>query len=168
MKNILPFLHQTVFPAVMLCCMTGCGSGQERPQVLSSLIPAKGTVTLDDKPLAKATITFTPQEGGESVRIASAVTDDNGVFELVTPVANMSPEESKGVAPGNYKVVISKYAMPDGSAVPPYMTDADAMAEGAQQVLPAKYSSYDNGSLVIEIERDTSPDKTYDFELKSK
>jgi hypothetical protein len=75
----------------------------------------KGTVTLDDKPLAKARLTFEPlasnpagAEGG-----AVAVCDDAGKFEIV-PQA-----EGQTLKPGNYAVTVSRKTDAQGNAPPP-------------------------------------------------
>jgi hypothetical protein len=62
------------------------------------LVPVKGVVTVDGKPLAKATVRFLPVAGNS--RLAFGVTDGEGSFELTTE------EPGDGIWPGEYKVVI--------------------------------------------------------------
>lgn len=168
LKTRIQTCNQLLLIALIGVCLSGCGGGSETPKVFSELVTGKGKITLDDAPLAAATVSFIPQEGEADIRMASAITDNSGGFELITPIANVSPEETKGIAPGKYKVVISKVLMPDGSVVPPETTEADAMAEGAKESLPAKYSSFENTKLTVEVEQSTDPNLTYDFELQSK
>src|SRR5438309_1355057 len=56
-----------LFFGFLLC---GCGS---------DLVKVDGVLTLDDKPLGDAILTFFPQESGRS---ATAVTDAQGAFRL--------------------------------------------------------------------------------------
>ncbi len=148
--------------------ISACGSGQEPPKVLAELVPTQGTVTLDGKPLSGATVTFIPEDGQKGTRRASAICNESGVYELITPIAKMKPEETKGIAPGKYKVTISKYLMKDGSAIPADTVEADAMALGAKESVPAKYSNFEKSTLKIEVERSTVANKSHDFDLKSK
>lgn len=168
LKTRMQKYNQYLLILLISFCISGCGTGSETPKVFSELVPAKGKITLDDVPLAAATISFIPQEGETDIRMASAITDNSGIFELITPIANVSPEESKGIAPGKYKIIISKVLMSDGSVVPPETTEADAMAEGAKESLPAKYSSFEKTKLTVEVEQSTDPNLTYNYDLKSK
>jgi hypothetical protein len=72
--------------------MVACGSQ-------SKAVKVRGVVTLDDKPLANATVTFAPlHEGG---RAANGFTAANGSFQLTTFSTN------DGALPGEYKVLVS-------------------------------------------------------------
>ncbi|MDR0520551.1 MAG: DUF4198 domain-containing protein [Planctomycetaceae bacterium] len=77
--------------------LSGCGSSSTN---IAGLVPAAGTVTLNGQPLADAGITFVPTE--LSRRAAGAKTDAAGKFTVST----LNP--SDGIAPGEYRVVISK------------------------------------------------------------
>jgi hypothetical protein len=57
----------------LLVATTGCGGGGP------SIAPVSGTVRLDGKPLAGASVVFEPQVG----KVSRAFTDDQGRFELV-------------------------------------------------------------------------------------
>ena len=54
---------------------SGCSSKGDRPE----LAPVAGTVTLDEKPLARATVVFHPEIG----KVSRAKTNDDGHYELV-------------------------------------------------------------------------------------
>jgi len=61
----------------LLCLLLGgCSSGPPGPK----LVPASGTVTLDDKPLASADVMFIPEDQTKG-QAAVARTDDGGKFE---------------------------------------------------------------------------------------
>ena len=54
---------------------SGCSSKGDRPE----LAPVAGTVTLDGKPLARATVVFHPEIG----KVSRAKTNDDGHYQLV-------------------------------------------------------------------------------------
>jgi hypothetical protein len=78
--------------SILALAFSGCG--KTRP------VKVAGMVTLDGKPLGGATIVFTPEEGGG--RQASALSDDDGAFELTTY------NTGDGALPGTYKVMVRK------------------------------------------------------------
>src|SRR5690349_16946793 len=90
----------------LLGCLTllslGCGS---------NLVPAEGTVTLDGQPLANASVGFVPDE--EGLQTASGTTDKNGRFRL------MIGDRKAGALPGKYKVLVSKFLVPEIQAAQP-------------------------------------------------
>ena len=90
----------------LLFVFTGCG--QTGPEI-------KGTVTLDNAPLAKARVTFEPLASNPAGATggAVAVCDDAGKFEIV-PQA-----EGRTLTPGNYAVTISRKADAQGNVPPP-------------------------------------------------
>lgn len=91
----------------LLLIAAGCGGGVDHPD----LAEVTGTVTLDDKPLSGAKVTFSPQEG----RPSEGTTDSEGKYELsYTPgvpgaelgqhtvrieTADETPPEEGGVVP---------------------------------------------------------------------
>jgi hypothetical protein len=117
----------------------GCGS---RP------IPTKGTVTLDGRPLADASVIFLSQEpGGQD---ATGYTDADGVFQLTTFRRN------DGAMPGLYKITV-RYSKP--ADVPPNKSAADAQkaigeSQKAAVVIPDIYSRPDMTILKHKIPDD--------------
>jgi hypothetical protein len=93
--------------AVIAAWSVGCGTGP-----YEELLPARGTITLDGSPLDGATVAFIPAKSTQ-MQPSYGYTDTDGKFELKTP------EGFEGVSPGEYRIVISKIVMPDGTAVPP-------------------------------------------------
>lgn len=131
--------------SLLLLALTGCPAGREEPK----LVPVQGTVTMDGKPLAGASVMF----GG----VAFGETNASGHYEL-------GRGEKKGVPPGEYTVVIEKWTMPDGSAYR-NAEGVSPMEAGAKQELPARYSNTEQSEL-----KKTVPEAggTIDFELTSK
>lgn len=79
---------------ICFACMFLTGAGC----FTSGAVPTKGTVKLDGKTLAGATVTFLSQESGG--RDATGFTDASGVFRLTTYKSN------DGALPGKYKVIV--------------------------------------------------------------
>ena len=90
-------LARCVLSGLMIALVGGCGK--------LVLVPVEGRVTLDDKPLGGAAITFMPLTAG--LQPATAVSDADGRFRLETRQAPVT-------MPGLYKVVVSKYE-PEGT-----------------------------------------------------
>lgn len=140
----MPRFRALVWFAVILAvqtCLTGCGSAPEKPEFAKNLVPVTGTVTWEGGPLAGATVRYFAAANATSGETADAITDAEGKYTLLTQLANASIEDRKGAVPGTYQVVVSKIVMPDGSNLPPGMTEADALAENAKELIPAKYSN---------------------------
>src|SRR5215208_6840711 len=77
-----------------------------------SLVPVSGTVTRNDQPLANATVTFIPKDGTPGFG-GVGKTDAAGKYTL-----KGSRDDAAGIPAGEYRVVVSKRLMPDGSEVP--------------------------------------------------
>ena len=108
---------------LLLVLLLGCGG----PNTKS----VSGTVTLDGKPLADATIQFVPDGAG---RDATGQTDKNGYFSMST----FKPGD--GVVAGNYKVVIAPPLGEVDKTV--YGTAGDAMNAAAVKPVTKKASSF--------------------------
>lgn len=119
--------------SVVLLAVVICGCGKKNPN-LPDLIPVSGTVTLDGKPLAGATVYFTPV--GETRGVdAFGKTDSDGRYTLG------SRKMGTGTPVGQYKVTIGKTVNPDGSAAGGKAVDPDrAPRQARKEILPSKYS----------------------------
>ena len=130
---------------VLFIGLAGCPGPSSRPEV--ELVPVDGTVTMDGKPLAGASVMF-----GEGAAVGE--TDANGHYELARG-------NQKGCPVGDFQVVVEKWVMDDGS---PYksaeMSPKDA---GAKQEIPAKYSDMNATELKATVPVGGG---TIDFELK--
>lgn len=119
--------------AVLLGTITGCGAG---------LVPVSGTVTLDDKPLANATVMFAHED--PAGRDAHGITNDQGVFTLSTQ------RPGDGALPGSYKITVhhsdSSQAPPSG-ATPADVQKAKPKVAKPSVVLPAIYTQADKTVL---------------------
>lgn len=127
-------------PAIAL----GCGGGG--PGDYPDMGSVTGTVTMDDKPLASAIITFSP---GDGTRQSTALTDEDGCYELIYSM------DVNGAKAGEHTVRISTYKPPG-----PDMNGDFAAA--TPDSVPMKYNSKSELKKTVE-----AGSQTIDFELSS-
>lgn len=148
---------RAIAAGIVLLGLSGCGGDKPIPPEKS--VTVSGTVTMDGKPLDRATVRFIPQaEAGQGFG-GSGLTDSAGKYEL----RSMAGEEAvAGTPPGKYKVIITKLVKPDGSVAdmmePPMMS-------AAREIIPLKYSDYSSTMLKEDV---SSSGGTYNYDLKSK
>ena len=121
----------------------GCGGG--------SHAPVSGKVTLDNKPLANAAITFQPvaSQGSEAAGLSSsAITDANGQFTL------KCADGKAGAVVGKHRVSITTLAV--GA------DDSDAGGK-ARELVPRRY----NVETTLEFEVKSGGHSDANFDLKS-
>ena len=154
-KTHFPSRNLLLSAAGMLALVSfalGCGSAYSGPP----LIPVEGTVTLDDKPLTDATVTFVPT--GEGMGQSSfGSTDAQGRFVL------KMAEGHAGAPAGRYKVVVSKWLNPDGTVFQP-SPDVAPMDSNAKESIPPAYSDYEQTQLTAAVAAGMSPQQ---FKLTS-
>ena len=134
--------------------VVGCGgSASDQPK----LMPVRGMVVLDGKPLSGAVVAFDPT-GSTHGTGAYGHTDKAGKYELATRSGG------KGSPVGDYRVVVTKLVMPDGSDFPANSKVApiDSLAK---QILPARYGMIGQTMLRATV-RDGA--NTIDFPLSAK
>jgi hypothetical protein len=88
-----------LFLGVLAVVLTGCGGGPKA-------VPVSGRVTLDNKPLANATLQFVPVSGSkenEPQVSSTGTTTDDGRYSLILD----NNSKSKGALVGKYKVIIT-------------------------------------------------------------
>jgi hypothetical protein len=135
-----------------LCILAGCNSDSG-----PALTPVSGTVTLGDQPFAGAQVKFRPQ--GET--LGHGGTGTTGADGKYVIIANRS-NNRKGLLPGEYTVIVSRYLMPDGSPLPPNTAVIDT---GAVESVPGPYSKANLTPLKVTIGTEA---KTFDVPLKKK
>jgi hypothetical protein len=143
---------RALLPMLGLVCLvySGCKDADH-----ADLVPVTGTVTLDGKDLANATVWFTPV-GETKGQGGTGVTDASGKYTL------QGPRGQAGVSAGDYKVVISKRVMPDGSPGPAGVGAEDSPA---RQTLPARFSDVQATELQARVAPGGAP---IDFPLKTR
>lgn len=140
-------LSRMIVSATFLAAVTllaGCGSD------LPELGTVTGIVTLDDKPLADATVVFEP----ENDRFSQGFTDAEGRYELMYKVG------VAGAALGKHTVRITKF---EGGGEGEEEDDpAGADGEEAKSIVPAAYNT--QTTLTEEVK---SGSQEIDFKLSS-
>ena len=148
--NILTLLHtmqeKSLLTVSILCfALTGCG---QSPQ-LSGLVPASGTVTFGGAPCGGATVIFVPvSPEGTEMRAASAITDADGKFSLMT----LQPAD--GAYPGSYKVTVEKTETTGTLSVSGGPDDRASRPIDTRMIidlLPLKYNDIRTTDLTVEI-----------------
>ena len=161
-------MSRTIYGACLLALtiggglsIGGCGttSGQSIP---SGLTPVSGVVTMGDKPLVGATVTFIPAQSGANASGASGITDSSGKYVLKSYEGG-----GNGLAPGAYKVVISCLVKADGSVVIPGPDESpmQLLVGGAKETLPDQYSNLLGTKLLATVDASGAP---IDFKLAAK
>jgi hypothetical protein len=121
--------------------MLGCGG--------PGLVPVEGTVTLDGKPLANATIGMELSGGDKEHRFFGGETDSAGKY-VIAPFE----QSSTGAIPGEYSVMIRSVKAPPGS--------------NEMTVLPPEKvpMSYRDGSLKLSVPEGGTT--SANFEIKTR
>ena len=135
---------------VLLLVIVGCRD----PNTLD-LVPVRGSVTQNGQPLSGALVEFVPV-GEATGSGGSGRTDADGRYQLQTL------HGQRGIPTGEYKVVIVKLVMPDGSDFPAD-SDVAPIDSAARQVLRPQYSELQQTVLKASI---TGPASDEDFDLE--
>jgi hypothetical protein len=135
---------------VTLICAAAFGCSRSATAPEAKVLPVKGSVTLDGKPLAGAQVMFLT---GTPPVIFAGTTDDQGAYQLRGLESSLQ---------GECKVTISRFVKPDGQPLQPGEPPAVA---GAIEQLPPRYSQFDLTSLARTVPAEGG---TFDFELESK
>ncbi|MCA9192368.1 MAG: hypothetical protein KDB03_11420 [Planctomycetales bacterium] len=122
---------------VCMLVLSGCASSTD-------LVQVSGSVTVNEKPAAGATVLFHPEDPA-AVTASGSVAED-GTFTLVSAMQN-------GIAPGKYKVTVT---WPDASKQPTKEQIMMGTAEPGPDLLKGKYASRDRTSLTAEITPSTT------------
>lgn len=135
--------------------LMGCGGGV-KPEVVPPLEPVSGKVLLDGQPTAGVAVIFVPAGITKSGNGASATTNAEGMYTLKYRTGK------EGIPQGEYIVLFSKMAMPDGSPIPEGKTAADV---GAVDMIPEQYRSQEPPPYAASV---PSGGKNFDFEIRTK
>ncbi|MGF1582841.1 MAG: hypothetical protein ACFCD0_26265 [Gemmataceae bacterium] len=123
-----------------LMLVVGCGQGPE-------VVPVRGVVTLDGKPLKKVYVQFIPQTTKDGHPGSYATTDDKGQFELrlYQAVGN----HSHGAVVGKHTVVLRDTDRPVRPPIPPPKV-APKYSEPTKSPLQIEVSEPTNLSLMVD------------------
>jgi hypothetical protein len=149
------------FACLAMFSIAGCSGETPGGAHLKNLVAVSGVVTLDDKPLARAMVTFSPKTSS-GFHGAYAITDDSGKYELETDAGK--GETAEGVAPGSYNVTVSKFLNADGTPVK-MDPNVPPMSQGmSKQAVPMKYSTVNDMGLFFTV---PAGGGTYDIKMTS-
>jgi hypothetical protein len=143
--------------AASVALIGGCSSSTSGPPV----VPAEGTVLLDDKPLPNANVMLVPKGETRGDRASFGKTDATGKFAVASPDG-----KRKGTAVGSYQVVINKLVKPDGSDFVPGPNAGPEDTGGFKELLPVTYSDPAQSMLTTEVPAGGT--KGLEFKLRSK
>src|SRR5687768_1725892 len=140
-------MRQLACLAFLFLC--GCGG--------ASVGKVTGVVTLDDKPIAFAEVTFWAKDDPAPTAHATR-TGADGRFELF-----QDPRPGAHIKPGRHVVVVTKF----GDA--PKETEPAAVAPGQEagnrNALPTQYADKSSSPFEVDVQRG---DNDFKFELKSR
>lgn len=140
-----PRTWRALLLASVLVILGGCGKkGLDTVRVT-------GTVKLDGKPMAGASVLFSPKAGG---RPASATTDESGSFSLTTLTPNdgaLVGEHAVGVT-----LIQTKGATGDPNA-PGLSGSLNAAPASVQWIIPQKYANPTSSGLTVTVQSGMAP-----------
>ena len=136
LKNALLLFGLNCF----LIATVGCGK--------YSLSPVSGTVTLDGKPLADASVSFTPAERGANLPQSTGKTDQAGKYSL-----RLVEDDTTGAVLGKHQVIIAKSFVSE--------SDVATEAEQTKAALPVHDFSFEvkSGSNKADFNLETKKGK---------
>jgi len=143
-------LFPAILPGLLFCWLSiGC-TGETKP--FENLVPVRGVVTLDGKPLPSGSVLFYPvdQVAGQSA-VGNIV---NGKFNAITTVS------SPGVIVGKYQLCILAPDESKGTAP----LDSNDIPPAPPSLVPEKYTSIATSGLDVDVSQGMAPLK---LELKS-
>jgi len=127
---------------IALTSLSGCG------RRLPTIVPVKGTVLLNGKPLPKAMVQFIPQRSDLGAEFTStAVTDENGDFTLTCGYRDLP-----GAIVGQHTVVITESPLPEELRnTRDYRQIERYQAKLPNRPIPPPYGSATQSPLKVEI-----------------
>jgi hypothetical protein len=144
LARLLPLLFVAMAIAVSFASIVGCGRSN-RP------VSASGIVTLDGRPLANASVMFSPTHDGPS---AAGATNADGEFQLATT-------NDAGALRGEYRVSVTKREVIG-------MGNHGVAGQGGIRVkwlAPQKYSNFETSGLRATV---GDGENKYTFDLSSR
>lgn len=145
---------------MLVVAVAGCAPGSKM-----KVVPVSGKVTYKGAAVSGATVTFLPQseggEGSKAVHAATAVTDAQGAYKLVTMETMAKPLD--GAVPGKYNVTVTKFGSAGGidammgagkkitaDAVAQMSDDEKRAMAGQKSGLPVAGSSQSDSAALLE------------------
>ena len=130
-------------------CLTGCG-----PPGLPNMVPIRGTVTLDGKPLSTGKVLYLPSVPGG--RQASGEISADGKFQLTTL------RTGDGAQAGDYKIVVIAYQPYAGDPTREEIEAAGGKLE-RKLAIPEKFTTPETSGLAEKVDSTHSGIKNFDL-----
>lgn len=141
------------YAALLVVCGLVAGCGRSGPDV--QLV--RGLVTLDQEPLADATVIFAPTENDGLAAVGR--TDAEGRFRVS---ARTGKRYGRGTVAGEYRVVVSKLEIIDEPELPP--NQRPERSTEPEELLPKMYTSETTTPFRATVAKGTND---FQFDLKS-
>ncbi len=145
---------------LLLIALAGCGSEEDS----ITLYPVKGTVTLNGKPMAGATITFVPDASNVASTPGVDSTGPEGTYSIRF-------KSRTGLSPGKYKVMVEPaLTVPGGADVPEEFKDDPYMAQlslGRDPGADRKEAAGEKSEFDAEVTANPTSN-VFDFDVKAK
>lgn len=141
----------------LAAAVAGCAGDYDGP----ALVPVEGTVTYNDKPLEGATISFVPDPSNPSGTPGADLTGPDGGFKAMH-------RNRYGLAPGKYKVLVSKSSADPKKPIPEALQADKYMAKMAGLIkdeAPSPYTDLKKTPLSLEVS--DRGEKAIQFAIKS-
>jgi 5-hydroxyisourate hydrolase-like protein (transthyretin family) len=140
---------------ISIFILSGCNRSS-----ISGLVPVEGTVKYNNIPIGGATVVLVPLQNTVESRFATAITEPDGTFKMMTL-------DGTGALPGSYHVTFSKKTTTGGLS----MEEEDRLIASGQPIpkpattchIPKKYEMPETSCFTIEISKDGK--KNIVFEL---
>ncbi|MDR1959279.1 MAG: hypothetical protein LBQ54_09615 [Planctomycetaceae bacterium] len=148
-------MKQYLFPPslLLLLLIPFCGCTREVPDGMPATVPCFITVTQDGKPLAEASITLIPEDGGQWN--GGGKTDAGGTARMYTQA------KYEGIPAAKYKVIVAKTEFVAG--VP---ESSDHRIKGTPDIyyelVEAKYANAETTPLTLDVVKGT---KNYQIDI---
>jgi hypothetical protein len=129
----------SIAAAAVLICLAGCGgNGIE-------LVPIRGEVTYNGKPLARGIVTYMPSTPGAG-RTANGPIQPDGTFVMTTQT------RGDGVVLGDYNIVVYSYEEGGPKTREEIEAGGGANAPKLRSTIPEKYTSPEASELTDKVD----------------
>ena len=139
------YLIRLAATGLLLASVAACAGGPVRG-------PVSGRVTINDKPVAAATVFFESAEAGVGM---NAALDSDGRYEVKS-------HQGVGLPVGTYKVAILPGGIMTADELGPKATEAKAARPKPSTIIPEKYHKTATSGITVEVKAQNEP---FDFKL---
>jgi len=146
---------------LLVIALVGCLAASGCKKTPPPIVEAKGRITLNGKPLARASVQFIPELKDFGAEFnSSALTDEKGEFTL-TCATNNQP----GAVVATHRVLVTEYTPDNARGMDAQSQERQAKhyASLTNRPIPEEYGNFTTTPLRVTVEQGKS---TYEVELK--